>query len=496
MAESTADPARPVKGLEAVPWRTVGGVCGAVVVLLLIVARRYGWHRDELYFLEAGVHHLAWGYRDQPPFTPFVARLANDLAPDNLVVLRTAPALATAATILFGTLFARELGGRRTALVAASVAMVGGFALGVGHLLSTAAFDFTAWMALLWLTARLLRTGDTRWWVAFGGVAGLSMLNKNLAVLLVVALAVGLVLERRWDLLVSPWMAAGAALALLIASPNLWWEASHGWPQIDMARALSHRLAGEDRTQLIPLQVLFAGPTLLPVLWWGTRWLARSPDARPFRPLLWAWPAGLAAAFITGGRPYYVLPLTTVVLLAGVVDTAARGRGRLLGWLLGLGLVGSIPLAVPLLPLSTTKISAKVNQAVAETVGWPQLVDQVAGVVHQLPAAEQPSVVLLAGSYGEAGAIDRFGPARGLPHAYSPHNSYADFRQPTDDGAIVVAVRFGVSELEPYFRDCRQVATVDNGLGVDNEVQGQPIVICRGVRTTWPDTWRRLRFLS
>ena len=101
--------------LAPVAWRWVGLIAGATALLLLLVARRYGWHRDELYFLEAGKHHLAWGYVDQPPFTPLVARLADWLAPGNLVVLRTAPALTAGATIVLGALVARELGGDRHA---------------------------------------------------------------------------------------------------------------------------------------------------------------------------------------------------------------------------------------------------------------------------------------------------------------------------------------------------------------------------------------------
>ena len=90
-------------------------------------------------------------------------------------------------------------------------------------------------------------------------------------------------------------------------------------------------------------------------------------------------------------------------------------------------------LAVPVLPLGAVNVTAAVNEAVAETVGWPELVDQVAGVVRSLPPEEQEHVVLLTVTYGEAGAIDRFGPVPGLPRAYSGHNSYADFGQPTDD---------------------------------------------------------------
>ena len=471
-------------------------IAGGVVVLLLVVARRYGWHRDELYFLEAG-KHLAWGYVDQPPFTPFVARLAHELAPGNLVLLRTLPALATAGSIVLGAAIVRELGGSsRAQVLGAAAVAAGGFPLGVGHLLSTAVFDFTAWMAMLWVVARLLRTADPRWWVAFGGVAGASMLNKNLLVLLGIALFTGLVAERRWDLLLTPWLLAGAARALHIASPNLLWQADHGWPQADMARALSKRLAGENRATLLPLQVLFVGPLLVGVLVGGFRWLAASPEARRFRPLLWAWPAALAATFATGGRPYYLLPLTFVVVLAGIVGRDEPARLRVVVWLVALNAVVSVPLSLPILPAGSAEVTANVNEAVAETIGWPELVAQVAGVVDDLPPRERASVVLLTGSYGEAGAIDRFGPRFDLPPAYSAHNSYADFRRPTDDTAVVVAVRYLPASLRAHFDRCDNVGRVDNGRGIDNEVQGTPILVCRGLKQSWARTWEQLRHLS
>jgi 4-amino-4-deoxy-L-arabinose transferase-like glycosyltransferase len=481
---------------EVAPFapRPVALIAGAVVALLLAVSARYGWHRDELYFRAAG-RHLAWGYVDQPPFTPFVARLSAAIAGDNLTVLRLLPALTTALTIALGALIAREFGGSRNAQIAGAAAVAsGGFALGVGHLLSTAVFDLTAWMALLWLTARLLRTGDTRLWIAFGTVAGVSMLNKNLVVLLSAALLFGLLVERRWDLLRSRWLGVGVAIALLIAAPNLVWEARHGWPQVDMARALSDRLAGENRSMLFPLQILLVGWLLVPLLWRGARSLARDASARRFRPLLWAWPAALVVTFVTAGRPYYPLPLTVVVVIAGVVSLEQANGFRRAAWLVAVNALITVPVALPVLPLASG--FANVNDALVETVGWPELTRQVADAVRALPAGERSSVIILTGSYGEAGAIDRFGPALGLPPAFSPHNSYADFRQPTDDRATVVAVRWPIGYLDRYFDRCRQVATVDNGLDIDNEVQGEPILVCRGLHGHWPDIWKRLRFLS
>src|SRR5215510_8823817 len=119
----------------------VWAIAGGLGLVLLACAGRYGWHRDELYFREAG-RHLAWGYVDQPPFTPLVARIADLVAPDNLVALRVAPALATVVTVVLCGLIVRELGGdRRAQVVGAGVAASAGFVVGAGHLLSTATFD-------------------------------------------------------------------------------------------------------------------------------------------------------------------------------------------------------------------------------------------------------------------------------------------------------------------------------------------------------------------
>ena len=474
-------------------------LAGVAVLVLLAVAGRYGYHRDELYFLVAG-DHLDWGYVDQPVFTPLIARLADTLAPGSIVALRVIPALATGFTVVTGALLARELGASRRGQVLAAGAMAGsGFVLGVGHLLSTATFDLLAWMVTLWLVARLLRSGNTRLWWVIGGVAGLALLNKHLIVLLGVAVAVGLLAERRFDVLHSRHLVGGGLLTLALAAPNLTWQARNGWPQFDMAEALAERLAVENRVTLLPLQLLFVGPLLVFLLVRGARWLAQ-PEARRFRPLLWAWPVGLAVAFVTAGRPYYVLPLTITVLLAGIVASESRpDGGRRLGWWVAASAVTSMPLALPLLPVARLSDgpAALANEAVVETVGWPELAEQVAGVVASLPDEERDDVVLLTGTYGEAGALERFGADHGLPAPFSPHNHYAYFRRPINDGSTVVAVRFSPGgKLDPWFKSCEVVDHVDNGLGVANEVQGQPIMVCRGLLGTWDEVWPQLRFLS
>lgn len=481
--------------LPSLARRPVALVAGATAAVLLAFAARYGWHRDELYFLEAG-KHLALGYVDQPPFTPLLARLANAIAPGNLVVLRAPSALATAGTVWLGALVARELGGRSRAQVLAAGAVAGsGFVLGAGHLLATATFDLTAWMALLWLFVRILRTGDERWWLTWGAIAGLSLWNKDLLVLLAGTLGVALVLSGRGRLLLNRWAAAGAAVALAIALPQLVWQATHGWPQVEMGRVLAHRLGVENRVELVPSQLVLLSPVFIPLMFRGARWLWRST---PFRPVALAWPVGLVAAFITAGRPYYVIPLTLVAVIAGIVATdLERPAHNLHRWIVPSAVLAGVA-ALPVIPvgwLASAHFDA-VNQAVAETVGWPQLVDQVAAVAHTLPSEDRAHLMVLTGSYGEAGAIDRFGPSRGLPPAFSPHNHYWYFRQPTDEHAVVVTVRMSAADLAPLFRHCQLAGTVDNGLDVHSEVQGQPIFVCRDLRHPWPVTWARMKFLA
>jgi hypothetical protein len=129
-------------------------------------------------------------------------------------------------------------------------------------------------------------------------------------------------------------------------------------------------------------------------------------------------------------------------------------------------------------------------------VGWPGVVDQLATAVANLPPADRERAIILTGSYGEAGAVDRYGPERGLPEVYSPHNAYGFWRQPTDDGAVAVTIRFHRRGLLEWFDDCTEVDRVDIGHDLDSEVNGAPIAICRGLRGTWAEVWPQLRFLS
>ena len=160
---------------------------------------------------------MAWGYPDQPPLAPALARLVGSVAPDSLVALRLPSALMAAGVVLLNGMIARELGGRRAEqLLAAACMAVAGVLLGVAHLLSTTTIDLLAWVAVCWVGARILRGGDPRWWLAAGAILGVALLNKSLIAVLPVALLISG--PRR--VLTTRWFPLGVALAVVIVAPT------------------------------------------------------------------------------------------------------------------------------------------------------------------------------------------------------------------------------------------------------------------------------------
>jgi hypothetical protein len=485
----------------------VAGVAGCVAVLLAGLSGRYGYHRDELYYLAAG-RHLAWGYPDQPPLVPLLARLLSWVAPDSVVVLRLPSDFAAAGVVVLAALLTRELGGQRAAqtLAAASMA-VAPLLLGAGHLLSTTTYDLLVWALLLWLVVRVLRTGDQRLLVVCGVVAGIGLLNKDLVAFLIAALVVGIAVAGPRRILRSGWLWTGGAVAAVLWTPYLLWQARHGWPQWQVGRAVAAGSSGssQPRALFLPVQLGLVSPLLAPIWIVGLVRLFRDPALRWCRALGWAYVL-LAALFLAlGGKPYYLGGFFPVLLAAGAqptVDWVRRRLPRLRRTVLGAALVfsatSSVLVTLPVVPLGTLHRTpiVSVNYDTGETVAWPTYVGEIAGVFHQLPAAQQATAAILTSNYGEAGAIDRYGPALGLPAAFSGHNGYWYWGPPPSTADTIIAVGFTGDFLDQSFGDVHPATTLDNHLRVANDEQGVPVWVCSRRRDSWPTLWPRFRNLG
>jgi len=467
----------------------------AVAALLTVSAGRYGYHRDELYFR---MLDPAWGYVDQPPLTPLLARAMSSLVADEVWAVRIPATAATTLSVLVVVLITRELGGNRGAqtLCAWGYAFAS-MPLLMGHVMLTSSIDLVVWPLVTLFVVRATTRRQPEWWLAAGVVVGLSMYNKLLVAALLLSLTAGLLLVGPRQVLMSRWVVGAAGLALLIGAPNLLYQAAADWPQLTMGAALSENNAAEVRVLMWPFLLLLLGPPLVPVWVAGMVALIRRPAWRPVRFLVPAFGMLLVFTFVAGGQIYYPVGLMAVLFAAGCVPVAEyvaaapafRRPGAVAA--VALNAVVSAVIALPILPLSLlggTPVPG-LNQIAADQIGWPVYVRQIATAHAGLSDADARRAVVVTSNYGEAGAVARYGPELGLPAVYSGHNELWFVARPPAETGVVVMVGGQLDAVRPHFASCEVVDTLDNDVGVDNEEQGQPVAVCRGPADPWPVIW-------
>ena len=481
-----------------IAWRWVLPVAVAQLIVQVAFANAYGYHRDELYFRTAA-RHPAVAHDDQGAITPTIGWLSEAVFGETPRGLWVFSAVMVGVVVIIVALLARELGAGTVGQLVTAVAAAGSaFLLAVGHLLTTSTFDLLVWTTTLLAVARVLAGGDERLWLVVGGALGLGLENKQLPLLLAVSLAIGFALDRRLvRVLRSRWLWAGIALGVVLWLPYLAWQASHGWPQLELAADVRRDEAGESRATLIPLQLLLVGPLLAPVLVVGLWGLLRDATLRSWRSLGYAYLALLVVLFVTGGKPYYAAPFLYCLLAAGTV-LVERWLVRPVRWaavaaVLALSIALAALVALPVLPadrIGGTPI-ADLNED-ATTTGT-QLVRTVARVYESLPAAERRTAVVFAGNYGEAGAIDRLRPALAAAGLLRPQR-VCTVRQATR--LVRPSHRAGLSQ--PFHRLC--------GLqgGCDGRQRGRPrqrgtgryrLRVCAPT-ASWDVIWPRLTHLD
>ena len=513
VAATVPPPAKPV-AVGSPPRLGIWLIAAGAFLLELAVSGRYGYVRDELYFLAAG-KHLAFGYVDQPALTPLIARMSAALTGNTLVGLRLIPALGLAALVVITAAISRLLGAGRTGqLLAALAAATCAEFIGAMHELTTTTPDFVFWAITLLLVTRLLVSQDPRWWMAVGGCAGLAADAKWNIAFLIGSLVPGFLMTDARRLLRSRYVVAGALLAAVLAVPDVAWQAVHGWPNLAVFRALQAQ-AWHNRATYWPAQVLFTGIALTPLWIAGLVWALRSARGRAFRPVAIGCALAVALQFVLGGKPYYPGGAFTFLLAAGCVPAerrlAARAErliaaGRAVrvrpaalaaGAMLVAG-AAALPIALPVLPASALRTVPlqKINYDLAESIGWPRQVALVAREYHALSPGLRGHTTVLAGNYGEAGAIDRYGAGYGLPQVFSGANTFWLWGPPPASATAAIAVNVDPALLRREFTRVRLVAVFRNGIGVADDEQGARIYLAVGLRTSWSRAWPAFRDYS
>ena len=479
------------------------------VGLLLAIVDRYGYFRDELYYL-ACAKHPAWGYVDQPPLIAWIAWLLAHAVGQSLFAIRLLPALAIGTAVCLASCVARELGAGRFARTVAAIFMaIMPLALGIGHLFTMNAFDYPLWLALAWIMLRIANTGNPRLWIAFGALAGLTILNKYDVVFFLAALMAGVLLTpwRRW--LANRWFWCAVALMVVIALPNFLWQQSHSFPFLELISNI--RRNGRDVSPpplgFLGQQLQIVNPLSFLAALAGAVWLLQKPR---FRAIGIAFLAFYLLLEWLGAKNYYLGPIYPMMFAAGAVAieqwSARRDRWAavtFVGLSVALTLL-SLPVAVPILspdhfeaytrfthleqPKFEHQIQGPLPQIYADMFGWPEMVQTTAIFYHSLTPEQQRNTAIWAENYGVGSAFYFFGPRYGLPDPIGAHQSFyfwgpRDYRSPN---LIVV----GAHDDDGLRRVCDSVQIIgrsDHPLARPSE--HFDIYYCRGLHVDLQAHW-------
>jgi hypothetical protein len=486
----------------------------ACLLLHLAGSGRYGFFRDELYYIACG-NHLATGYVDQPPLVALIARLSSLAFGNTLSGFRFFPGLVGACLVAMTGWMTRELGGGRFAQALASVAtLLAPLYLAFGSFLSMNAFEPLFWLTCAYILVRILKGSDERLWLAFGAVAGIGLQNKHTMLVFGLAVMIGMTLSREYRPIRSKWFWAGGILAFLIFLPNLIWEAQRHWPQIESVRncqALKNTPVGVLR--FLGEQLIFFNPLASIVIVAGLAWLLVSRDGRRFRCLGWAYLVIMAIVILLRGKTYYPAPFYSILFAAGSVELETRfltHKYRLAysALIVISGLI-MLPFGVPILPLKTLlryqdviqmqnvvtterDSAGELHQLYADMLGWENMVATISEVYHRLPPSERNDCAILASNYGEAGAIDIFGAQYGLPKAISAHNNYYLWGTRGYTGRVAIVLGSRAGNTVAMFDTVEQAATISATRTAISE-NHLPVYVCRRPRAPLKDIWPSLR---
>src|SRR5438874_4266222 len=283
----------------------------AKLVFHIYFNNRYGYFRDEFDYIACG-DHLGWGYVDQPSLVPFLIHISLALLGDSLRAIRFIPALASSLLVVQTALIARELGGKRYALLLSAItAVIAPQYLSNGSLLGTNCLEPNLWMGCAYFVILAIKRSDSRYWLWFGVVAGIGLEEKYSIALFGFGVVVGLLLTEQRRVFLSKWIWLGGLAAFLIFLPNLLWNIHYHWPFLQLMRGIraEHRDVVLPAGQYFLQQTLLVNPLTAPIWITGLIALLFSSVLRPYRVLGWSYLVCYSVFFVLHGMNYSLAPI-------------------------------------------------------------------------------------------------------------------------------------------------------------------------------------------
>jgi hypothetical protein len=503
--------------IHAAESRTAWAVAALGFLLQMAFNGRYGYFRDELYFL-ASSDHLAFGYVDFAPLIAWLTRGFRIVFGDSLHAIRLLPALAYGANIALAGFITRELGGKRWAIFVACISVL--FApviMGNGTRLAMNPVEPLFWMGCIYVVLLAINREQPKLLLWCGVLLGFGLLNKHSTIFFLAALLVGLLLTPERRLLGTKWFWFAALIAFCIALPNVLWQIVHHFPTLEDLRNVK---ATHKNIELPPLpffqqQIGMLNPITCFVWLGGLVYLLFHPSGKRYRFAGFTYLAFLAVMMYLKGKDYYLAPIYPMLIAAGAALWEIVIRNYSLArWLryaipivvIAAGLI-ALPLCLPVLPpekvpaymkalgveMTRTEngMVSQLPQHFADEFGWPEMVEKVAGVYNALPAEQRAKTAILAGNYGEAGAIDLFGPRYGLPKSISGHQNYYYWGPREYTGESVILLGWDEADAKDWCENVEVGPRNEPRLGMGWEHYN--ILVCRNFHPPFAESWPKLK---
>ncbi|MDP2886938.1 MAG: glycosyltransferase family 39 protein [Ignavibacteria bacterium] len=472
----------------------------------------YDYFRDEFYYMACS-DHLTWGYVDHPPLSIFLLWIIRLLLGDSLFAIRLLPAFASAGLVFLTGTITRELGGNsRSQFIASLAVLIAPIYLILCDFYSMNAFEPLFWMGSALTFIRLVKTENQKLWLLFGVLAGLGLQNKHSMAFFGIAVVAGLLAGAHRRQIFSRWMWYGGGLAVLIALPNIIWQATHGWPTLEFSQnATQYKNAPMSPIEFFFMQVIFQNPLTFPLWFMGLGALFLQKDLKRYRLFGIVYVFLFVLFVLQRGKPYYLSPIYPLLFAAGAVVFEDFVVRRSLGWLrnayltiLILGGITAVVIFLPVLPVETyIRVSSalslsdikterhgdtRLQQVLADRFGWREMTATVARVYQSLPPEDQSLAVIYTQNYGQAGAIDFFGKEYKLPPAVSGHNNYWLWGMRGRSGKIFIIVGGNAHDHAHAFTSVDSVAFHSNPYAMLYETN-LTIYVCRKLKMPLADIW-------
>jgi hypothetical protein len=475
-------------------------ILGISLINLLIhvlTNSQYGFHRDELYFIDCA-KHLDFGYADMPPLTPFFAKIVIALFGETLQGLRFFPALLSSVIVFITGLMAREMGGKLYSQILASITIiVAPVYLVAGTQFQTIPIDQFFWVLTCYLFIGLINTDNQKLWLLIGFVFGLGLLAKYSIIFLAFAIFFGIIISNHRIMLTKIWIWLGVMIALLVFLPNILWQIHNELPIIEHLKALR-----EDEStptlQFLIEQLIILHPFNLPIWIIGILFFFFNEQGRKYQMLVWVYIIALMVFLLMKGKSYYLASAYPVLFAGGSVGLEMWLLRKRLNWLkytvpalLLLSAIIASPIWLPILPVEKMKKLgiADFRYDYREMIGWPELVSSVAKVYNGLQKDERMNTIIITENYGEAGSINHYGTKFGLPGATSGISSYYYWGPGNPNATTVIFVNYPEDYLNRFFSEVKAMQVIKNQYGINNEEQGVHIALCRKPNKPISELW-------